>query len=443
VLQALKNPTYAGAYTFGKSRDVRKVQPDGSVRTSRRRRAREEWTVLIEDHHEGYLSWQEYLAVEAKLAANNTQKRARPVREGVALCQGIIFCGICGGRVGTRYDRRDRKVSYTCQVKDSARTPQCRTIDASTVDNAVGELFLSTVTAQQIGSALTAAEEVVDRHTRTHRAAELAVQRARYDADRAERAFSNVEPENRLVARTLESRWEIKLAALAESEAALATAKATKPPLLATDSLRSLAGDLPRLWHADTTSPRDRKRLLRTLIADIALLPESDPHTMRVGVRWHTGATDELTIARPGPGRTPVAALDLIRRHGATHTSTEIAELLSTAGLTTGKGKPFTASAVARVRDAYKIFGPRTVAVRDGEISVKQAAAALGIPADAVYNWLRHGQVPARRGPSGRWCIPWDSATQEIYRRKVANSFRLKPTLPTQRRPTPPTETDL
>src|SRR5439155_1327271 len=156
VLQALKNPTYAGAYTFGKSRDVRKVQPDGSVRTSRRRRAREEWTVLIEDHHEGYLSWQEYLAVEAKLAANNTQKRAR------------------------------------------------------------------------------------------------------YDADRAERAFSNVEPENRLVARTLESRWETKLAALAESEAALATAKATKPPLPATDSLRSLAADLPRLWHADTTSPRDR-----------------------------------------------------------------------------------------------------------------------------------------------------------------------------------------
>jgi hypothetical protein len=97
VLQALKNPTYAGAYTFGKTRDVRWVQPDGSVRSSRRKRAREEWTVLIEDHHEGYLTWQEYLAIEAKLAANNTQRRARPVREGTALCQGIISCGVCGG----------------------------------------------------------------------------------------------------------------------------------------------------------------------------------------------------------------------------------------------------------------------------------------------------------------------------------------------------------
>lgn len=143
VLQALKNPTYAGVYTFGKTRDVRQVQPDGSVRSSRRRRAREEWTVLIEDHHEGYLSWPQYLANEAKLAANNTQRRARPVREGSALCQGIIFCGVCGSRAGTRYDRGDRKVSYTCQIKDSARTVQCRTVAASTVDDAVTVLFLT------------------------------------------------------------------------------------------------------------------------------------------------------------------------------------------------------------------------------------------------------------------------------------------------------------
>jgi hypothetical protein len=112
------------------------------------------------------------------------------------------------------------------------------------------------------------------------------------------------------------------------------------------------------------------------------------------------------TVARPGPGRTPDAALKVIRQHGATHTSAEIADMLDAAGLSTGKGKPFTAGGVARVRDAYKIFGPRTVAVQDGEVSVKQAAAELGIPADAVYNWLRHGQGPARRGPSGRWCIP-------------------------------------
>jgi hypothetical protein len=360
--------------------------------------------VVIEDHHEGYLTWADYLALEAKLAANNTRKNARPVREGTTLCQGIIFCGVCAGRVGTRYDR---KVTYSCQVKDSARTPTCRNFSATAVDDAVAALFLDTITSEQIGMAVSAAEEVAQRHTRSHRAAELAVQQARYEADRAERAFSNVEPGNRLVARTLESRWETRLAALTEAEAA----QAAKPALPATTSLQALAQDLPRLWHAETTSPRDRKRLLRSLVADVTLLPEPDAQTMRIGVRWHTGATDELAVARPGPGRTPHAALEVIRQYGATHTSAELADMLNTAGLTTGKGRPFTAGGVARVRDAYKIFGPRTVAVQDGEVSVKQAAAELGIPADAVYNWLRLGQVPARRGPSGRWCIRWDPAS--------------------------------
>lgn len=231
----------------------------------------------------------------------------------------------------------------------------------------------------------------------------------------------------------MEARWEARLAALAEAEAALATAKATKVPLPAKDSLQALAADLPRLWHAETSSPRDRKRLLRTLIADVTLLPQPDPATIRVGVRWHTGAADELTIARPGPGRTPDAALELMRRHGAAHTSAQLADMLNAAGLTTGKGKPYTASNVASVRNVYKILGPRTVAVHDGEVSVKQAAAEPGISADAVYNWLRLGQVPARRGPSGRWRIPWDPATQEIYRQKIANSFRLEPVPPVQR----------
>ncbi|WP_028193441.1 recombinase family protein [Salinispora pacifica] len=432
VLQALKNPAYAGAYTFGRSTERRRVQPDGTVRSSRRKRAREDWTVTIQDHHEGYISWQEYLDIEVKLAANNTQRGARPAREGTALCQGIISCGVCGGRVGTRYDRGDARATYTCQVKDSIRTPQCRTVVATTVDAAVSALFLDTITEQHITIALAASDEVTDRRVRTHRAAELAVQRARYEADRAERAFTNVEPENRLVARSLESRWEAKLAQLADAEAALATAHATSAPAPQRNALQALAADLPRLWDSPTTSHRDRKRLLRSLIADITLLPATDDDSVRIGVRWHTGATDELTALRHGPGRTPAGALELVRRYGATHTSEQLAERLNAAGLLTGKGKPFTAAGVARVRDAYKIWAPRTVAIQDGEISVKHAAAQLGIPADAIYNWLIKGQVPARRAPGGRWCIPWDPATQQIYRQKVARSFRLTPKNPSR-----------
>ncbi len=430
VVQALHNPGYAGAYTYGRSHDIRRVTPEGGVKTLRRKRDRDDWLVVIPDHHPGYISWQQYLDNEAKLAANNTKAGARPPREGPALCQGIIFCGACGTRMGTRYRPR-RPPCYLCvSGRDNVRMPGCRSVVASTVDEAVTRLLLATVTPEQISLALAAADEVADRHTRIHRAAELAVDRARYDADRAERAFTLVEPENRLVARTLEQRWETRLAALVQAEAALLTAQAAKPPLPEREVLTALAADLPRLFNDPATNLRDRKRLLRALIADITVLPDPDLNGCRIGVRWHTGATDEITLPRAGPGRTPQAALDHIRAHGATKTSAQLAGELNAAGLSTGKGHRFTAAGVARIRDTYTIPAPRTVPLHDGEISVQHAAAELGITADAITNWLRNGQAPARKGAAGRWAIPWDPTTQALYRQKVAASFRLKPTQP-------------
>jgi DNA invertase Pin-like site-specific DNA recombinase len=434
VLQALKNPAYAGAYTYGRSYDKRRVQPDGTVRSARRKRARDEWTVLIQDHHDGYISWQQFLDNEAKLAANQTNAGARPPREGIALCQGIVYCGAYGARMCPRYGKR-HYVFYVCTTaRDQAKSDQCRSVAVSTVDDVVGRLLLDAVTPEQIAAALAVADEVTERHVRSHRAAELAVERTRYEADRAERAFSQVEPENRLVARSLEARWETKLAALAEAETALETARAAKPPLPPRSTLEALAADLPRLWDDPDTSPRDRKRLLRTLIADVTLLPTDHQGQVRIGVRWHTGATDEITVNRKGPGRTPVTALEIIRRHGAVRTSEQLAAQLNATGLTTGKGRPWDTAAVARVRNTYGILAPRTMALHEGEVSITQAAAQLGVAPKAVGNWIRKGQLPARRGAAGRWCIPWDEATQELYRQQVASSFRVKRNNPTTAR---------
>ena len=153
-------------------------------------------------------------------------------------------------------------------------TPGCRGITAHAVDDAVVGVLLEALSPEQVALALAAAGEVTSQHQRAGRAAELAAERARYEADRAERAFSQVEPENRLVARTLEARWEAKLAALADAEQALAAAQATLPPQPDRASLEKLAAGLPALWHAPTTTARDRKRLLHTLIAHVTLLPK-------------------------------------------------------------------------------------------------------------------------------------------------------------------------
>jgi excisionase family DNA binding protein len=443
VLGILKNPCYAGAYVHGRYTSRRTVDPDGTVHTGLVERPGTEWPVLLTDHHDGYIGWADYLANEARLAANRTNTGARPPREGSALCQGIIVCGSCGKPMHTNY-HTDQRPAYECSRRaDRLTTPTCCSIAASTVDTAVAERLLAALNPTEVALALAAAKEVADRRHRANRAAELAVERAHYDADRAERAFSQVEPENRLVARTLETRWETKLAALADAEHALEAARNTAPPLPGRAELERLTADLPTLWHAPTTSNKDRKRLLRTLVADITLLPETDAGKVRIGIRWHTGVTDEITVARathPGTAkRSPSPAVAMATRLGPTTPTAELADLLNAAGLTTGTGSPFDVKAVQWIRHAYRIPAPNPFA--DDEISVADAAARLGCSIGVVYDWIKTGKLSARRGPGNRLCIPWTDHVEAECRCRITQSGHLNPaarrTPPRQyRRPT-------
>ena len=429
VLGVLKNPGYAGAYVHGRYTSRRSVDPDGMVHAALVERPRAEWPVLIKDHHEGYIGWADYLANEARLSANRTNAGARPPREGSALCQGIIACGGCGKPMRTNY-HTDQRPSYECSSRaDRLTTPTCRSVAAATVDDAVAATLLAALTPEQVGLALSAADQVADRHHRVSRAAELAAERARFDADRAERAFHACEPENRLVARSLEARWETKLAGLAETEAALEAARESLPPLPSRADLDKLAADLPGLWHAPTTSNKDRKRLLHTLIADVTVLPEPDRSKVRVGIRWHTGATDELSMARavhPGTAkRTAPQAVEVIKQLGPTMTNQDLVDHLNTAGLPTGHGRAFDIAAVQWVRHAYKIPSPDPYAA--GEISVAEAAARLGCSVGVVYYWIENAQLDARRGPGNRLCITWTPKVEATCRRRLAESGHLNP----------------
>ncbi len=428
VLGVLKNPGYAGAYVFGRYTSRRTVDPGGTVHTAMTERPRAEWPVLIKDHHEGYITWPDYLANEARLAANRTNAGARPPREGRALCQGIIWCGSCGKPMRTSY--HSERPSYECSShRDLLTTPACRSVAAATVDDAVARMLLDALTPEQVALALSAAGEVAGRHQRVSRAAELAVERARYEAGRAERAFSQVEPENRLVARSLEARWEDRLAALAEAEQALEAARDAQPPLPGRAELEKLAADLPGLWHAPATSSKDRKRLLRTLIADITVLPGQQPGQVRIGIRWHTGATDELATDRPihsgTAKRTPAAAVELARQLGPATSNDELAGRLNAAGLTTGHGRPFDVKAVQWIRHAYNIPAPAPYA--GGEVPVAEAARRLGCSTSVIYHWIESAQLDARRGPGGRLCIPWTTNIEAACRRRIAGSGHLNP----------------
>jgi DNA invertase Pin-like site-specific DNA recombinase len=353
VRGVLRNPSYAGAYVFGRYRYRRLVRPDGTIVTSMVELPRAEWVVVIHDHHEGYISWEQYLANQERLAQNNTRKGARPPREGRALCQGIVRCGACGGLLTTLHRREGSYYECGHSRSDHTTTPGCRSVKATVVDEVVARRLIEALEPEEIALALAAADEHQDRRARSNRALQLRVERARYETIRAERAFHACEPDNRLVARSLENRWEEKLRDLKNAEAELAehVVPSSEP---SREQLEALARDLPTLWAADTTADRDRKRLLRAMIADITLTFKPTGRALQVGIRWRSGASEQHAVERPRTRqeviRTPAEAIELTRELAATHTNAQIAKQLNATGLSAGTGGSFAAKHVQWIR---------------------------------------------------------------------------------------------
>jgi DNA invertase Pin-like site-specific DNA recombinase len=426
VLGILANPAYAGAYVFGRYRSRRTLRPDGTIRTKLIRLPLPEWAVLIRDHHPGYISWERYLANRERVAAHCTHQGARPEREGQALCQGIVRCGSCGRGMTTTYPAG--KPAYDCSRtrSDHTKTPGCRSVLAAMVDEVVAHRLLQVVAPEEIALALAAADEVADRQARSRRALELRVERARYDAARAERAFHQCDPDNRLVARSLEQRWETQLKELVEAERELAcdTRKSPMPPRT---EIEALARDLPRLWGAPTTSAKDRKRLVRSLVADVTLRSEPAAARLRIGIRWRSGAVEEVVTHRWKSAvesrRTSADVVALVARLAPERTDAEIAGTLNAEGRTTGTGRPFDVEAVRWVRFVHRIRSRPLLA--PGELTVERVAAHLGISAGAVYYWIDHGQLAARRGPAGRLCVPFSPEVARTCRERMASSRHL------------------
>jgi excisionase family DNA binding protein len=333
--------------------------------------------------------------------------------------------------MSTNYQPNGRPF-YDCAKSrgDHVQTRACRSVGAPTVDQVVAERLLQALGPAEVALALAAADEVTERRQRSTRASELALERAQYDADRAERALLACEPENRLVARSLESRWEARLAGVAEAEAALAVTKAAVPALPPRAELEALATDLPALWAASSTSAKDRKRLMRTLVADVTLTSQVAGDEVRIGIRWRSGANEQIVTRRPPPQyeavRTPSGATEFIIQRGPTLSNQELVQELNAAGFRTGMGRAFDIDAVQWVRYAHQVPSPSPF--QPGELSVNEVAAQLGISTGAVYDWIECGHLPARRTTTGRLGVAFAPEVEAACRKRVADSCHIKNT---------------
>jgi len=405
----LTNPTYAGAYAYGR----RKMMPADQTRTvpARRRTPQAEWAVLIPEVFPAYLSWTEYLENQARLAANRSRFMPGPgaVRQGEALLTGLVVCARCGRHLATLYDPDPW---YTCsRAKRRYGEPQCQSCKAAPVDRAVTELFLQATQPAQVEAALHALDQLEQERQHLERLWQQRLERARYEAERAERQFNRVEPENRLVARELENRWNVALVEVQHLERAYAQAQQEQlAPFTDSDRelIRRSLTDLPQLWHTGTTTMADRKRLIRCLIREVALDGISEPGTIIVHVCWHTGAATTVRVRRPRSTDglvTDAAILEQIRALAPTHSDDQIADVLNAQHLTTRWGKPWTYQRVHNVRVHHQIpsacpIVPRGQETRgDGLVSVNAAARLLNVSRATIDGWARHGVLFAQQMP--------------------------------------------
>lgn len=412
VLAVLHNPAYAGTYVYGRTKTRTRPRPGEAPRIKGRTRrvTLADWPIVLHDVHPGYLTWEQFLRNQARLDDNCTfrpEERRGAVREGAALLQGIVVCGRCGRRMGVRYLDDGTTPSYEChQAHVDFAAPTCQSMRGDGVDAAVTRTFLAAIQPAQLAISLATLEHLEAQARQIERQWQLRLERVRYEADLARRRFLAVDPENRLVARSLERDWNDKLAAVAQLEHEYAALPTRTAQLLSPEErqrILDLASDLPAVWHAPTTTHTERKQLLRFLVKDITLTRRET--TIAIAIRWQTQACTTLEIPRPLRSyevrRTNPAVVDRIRDLAPSHTDRQLARWLNQQGYTAGGGGPFTASKVQWIRWKYAL--PRSCPERpmahldrprgDGRYSARAAAELLNVDVGTIADWCNAGRL--------------------------------------------------
>lgn len=364
VWAVLTNPAYAGAYAYGR---VTRRATAKSLEQMHQRKVRlpaADWLAALWQAFPGYLSQAEFEANQAQLASHHKHLRQQGRRQdGMALLSGILMCGRCGRRMQVIYSGKDHQhVSYVCNHQQRRYgEPICQSIPGREVDQAVTSAVLAALTPAQIELSLAVLEELERQQALLNQQWTLRLEAARYAVRLAQRRYEQVDPENRLVARTLEQEWDARLQEQHHLEADYEHFH-KQAPLHLDDAqrqqLRSLVDDLPKVWQAETTSWAERKELLRLLVADVTLTRQES--LIQVQIRWHTNQLDTFPVALPirGAAPDPTPVIERIRALSPTHTDRNVADILNQEGMTTAQGKPFTIARVLGVRRRSAIHRP-------------------------------------------------------------------------------------
>jgi DNA invertase Pin-like site-specific DNA recombinase len=437
ILQVLHNPRYAGAFVYGRSHG--RPRPGGGVSQIKVEMA--EWQVVLPDMYPGYIDWERFKANQEKLTDNAQAyaigRKAGPVREGPGLLQGRVLCGLCGERMGVQYTQEyGRSVpTYVCKETATRRGGKvCQTVPGKVVDPAISALLVELMAPMTLEVSLAVQDELEARTAETDTLRRQHIERTRYEAELAKRRYMKVDPDNRLVADALEAEWNEKLrlhADVVEDYERRAPEEAATLEAEMRRRILDLAEQFPRIWSDPRVDVRERKRILRLLIADVTLI-KADKIT--VHIRLSGGATRTLTLDRPlpiaqirkfKPGL--VAEVDRLLDY---HCDREIAEIFNARGLRTWEGSPYNLKKITHIRNAYKLLSRRQRLIDRGMLTTAQVAAKFDIALTTVHAWGRQGLIKKRLSDNhnrGLWELPVASIIIKGNPGKHPHPARLEP----------------
>ena len=409
VLGVLNNPSYTGAYVFGRFRTSKTLSSEGQIQSRVLEQPIDSWSVLIQDHHQPYISWQQYLENQQILLHNQTNKPEQLLpniaREGRALLQGLLLCGGCGRRLSPRYKGNGGIYPvYECTARsqDTIHQGACIHIQANLVDQAVSKRVLEVLQPEQFQIALRAVNELQERSEAIDGQWRMRIERLDYQGQLAQRRYEQVDPSHRLVAATLEQGWNQALEEaqrLKDDYQKYRQQQGLELTSKQQAELLAMAEDLPRLWQAQTTSAKDRKRMLRLLIKDLTVQKRRAERKAILHIRWQGGAIEDLMVDLPVPMpvriRYSESIINQVRTLALTMTDLQIAATLNQAQLRSAQGKPFTDGMINWIRYRYEI--PAPVLKRPEEFTVKELAQHFQVGIGVVHNWIQGGHIPTRR----------------------------------------------
>lgn len=419
ILQILHNPRYAGAFVFGRRRTRRRA--DGRVDLIKV--PQDQWQVVIKDIYPAYITWERFEANEKRLLDNGRSFKANrlagPPREGPALLQGRVLCGICGGRMSVRYHNLDgverSRPDYVC-LEDLVRkgSKVCQQVPGTGVDAAIGELLVELVTPLNLEVTLAVQRELEDRAAELDVARRHHVERTRYEAELARRRYMNVDPDNRLVATSLEADWNEKLRQYNDAAADYdrrAREQALGLGEKARERIRELAEQFPKVWGDPRVASVERKRIVRLLVTDVTLLKGQD--TITANVRLSGGMTRTLVLPRPLSisqirrfKPEIVAEVDRLLDH---HRDLEIADILNGRGYRTGEGNLFKRTSIYTLREGYNLKSHHQRLRDRGCLTTQELAHQFGVSGATIISWGKRGlikNVYSYRNTSALWEFP-------------------------------------